>query len=124
MKKIAFAGTDGRTLLSAFVLSTATSEIYTDTYEGVVVRGTPAMPAFSSQLNWPVSFVATASNAVEDYTEAIIAAVLPFPLVPVMWTDLAASWGLPSWLISSYMRLRSKCSAVRAMGNVSKLTKP
>ena len=75
MKKIAFAGTDGRTLLSAFVLSTATSEIYSDTFEGVVVRGTPAMPAFSSQLNWPVRFVATASNAVQDYADAIIAAL-------------------------------------------------
>ncbi len=72
MKKIAFAGTDGRTLLSAFVLSTATSEIYPETYEGVVLRGTPAMPALSSQLNWPVKFIRTASNSVQDYSDAII----------------------------------------------------
>ncbi len=37
MKKIAFAGTDGRTLLWAYVTSTATSEIHSETYEGVVV---------------------------------------------------------------------------------------
>ena len=75
MKKIAFAGTDGRTLLSAFVLSTATSEIYPETYEGVVMRGTPAMPALSSQLNWPVKFIPTASNSVQDYSDAIIASL-------------------------------------------------
>ena len=36
MKKIAFAGTDGRTLLWAFVTSTATSEIHPQNYNGVV----------------------------------------------------------------------------------------
>jgi len=75
MKKIAFAGTDGRTLLSAFVISTATSEIHSATYEGVVVRGTPAMPAFSAQVKWPVTFIPTASNAVQDYSDTIIAAL-------------------------------------------------
>ena len=73
--KIGFAGTDGRTLLSAFVISTATSEIHSATYQGVVVRGTPAMPAFSAQLKWPVTFIPTASNAVQDYSDAIIAAL-------------------------------------------------
>lgn len=75
MKRIAFAGTDGRTLLSAFVLSTATSDTSTDAFEGVVVRGTPAMPAFSAQMGWPVTFVPTASNAKADYAAAIIAAL-------------------------------------------------
>jgi hypothetical protein len=34
MKKIAFAGTDGRTLLCALVTATATSEIYQDEQRG------------------------------------------------------------------------------------------
>ena len=75
MKKIAFAGTDGRTLLWAYVTSTATSEIHWDTYEGFVVRGTPAMPAMVNQLNWPVTFIPTASNSVDDYAAAIIEAL-------------------------------------------------
>ena len=75
MKKIAFAGTDGRTILSAFVISTATSEIYTDEYKGIVVRGTPSMPKFAEIMNWPVDFVPTASNSVDDYAEGIISAL-------------------------------------------------
>jgi len=75
MEKIAFAGTDGRTLLSAFVVSTATSEIYQQAYEGVVIRGTPAMPKFVEMMNWPVQFIPTKSNSVGDYSEAIIGAL-------------------------------------------------
>ena len=75
MKKIAFAGTDGRTLLSALVTATATSDNYDAAFEGVVIRGTPAMPEFCKIMNWPVQFVATVSNSVEDYTGAIIAAL-------------------------------------------------
>ncbi len=72
MKTIAFAGTDGRTLLSAFVISTATSESTADTYRGAVVRGTPAMPAYARALDWPVDFLPTASNSVDDYAAGII----------------------------------------------------
>ncbi len=75
MKKIAFAGTDGRTLLSALVVSTATSDIYPDKFQGVVIRGTPSMPKFVEIMNWPVQFVPTESNSVEDYTGAIIKAL-------------------------------------------------
>jgi len=75
MKKIAFAGTDGRTLLWAFVTSTSTSDIHSEAYGGVVVRGTPAMPALVGRLNWPVEFVPTASNRVDDYAAAIIDAL-------------------------------------------------
>jgi phosphoribosylamine--glycine ligase len=75
MKKIAFAGTDGRTLLWALVTATATGETQLKSYKGVVVRGTPAMPAFTRQMNWPVAFVSTASNSVDDYSEVIIAAL-------------------------------------------------
>ena len=75
MKKIAFAGTDGRTLLSALVTATATSDNYQEEFNGVVIRGTPSMPKFCEIMNWPVEFVATASNSVEEYTVAIISAL-------------------------------------------------
>ncbi len=74
MKKIAFAGTDGRTLLWALIVSTATSEKYTDDYRGVVMRGTPAMPKFVEMMGWPVAFEPTRSNAVDDYAAAAIEA--------------------------------------------------
>ena len=41
MKKIAFAGTDGRTLLSALVTGTATSDIYSDKFKGDRHSGDP-----------------------------------------------------------------------------------
>lgn len=72
MKKIAFAGTDGRTLLCAHVISTATSEIYPEQFQGVVIRGTPAMPKIVELMNWPVEFISTNSNSVEDYAVSII----------------------------------------------------
>jgi len=72
MKKIAFAGTDGRTLLCAFVISTAKSDIYHETFQGVVIRGTPAMPKFVKMMNWPVEFINTDSNSMNDYATAII----------------------------------------------------
>jgi len=75
MQKIAFAGTDGRTLLSALVTGSASSDIYDDEFKGVVIRGTPSMPKFSELMNWPVEFIATSSNSVEAYTAAIITAL-------------------------------------------------
>ena len=75
MKKIAFAGTDGRTLLSALVTATAKSDNYPEAFKGIVIRGTPSMPVHCDIMNWPVEFVATNSNSVEDYTAAIIAAL-------------------------------------------------
>jgi phosphoribosylamine--glycine ligase len=75
MKKIAFAGTDGRTLLCALVVSTATSEIYKDTFQGVVVRGTPSMPKFAETMNWPVAFIPTEGNSYDQYAAAIIDAL-------------------------------------------------
>ena len=35
----------------------------------------PSMPKFCEIMNWPVEFVATASNSVKDYSTAIIAAL-------------------------------------------------
>ena len=75
MKKIAFAGTDGRTLLSALVTATATSDNYDEAFKGLVIRGTPSMPEFCRIMGWPVEFIPTESNSVEDYTRAIIAAL-------------------------------------------------
>ena len=75
MKTIAFAGTDGRTLLSAYVISTATSETGSEAFQGAVVRGTPSMPEFCDQLDWPVTFIPTKSNAAADYAAAIIEAM-------------------------------------------------
>ena len=75
MKKIAFAGTDGRTLLCAYTVATALPDNAAETYEGIVVRGTPAMPVVAGELNWPVTFISTRSNKVEDYAEAIIEAM-------------------------------------------------
>jgi phosphoribosylamine---glycine ligase len=75
MKKIAFAGTDGRTLLCALTVSTATSDIYEDAFQGVVIRGTPSMPEFVETMNWPVEFIPTAGNSYEEYAKAIINAM-------------------------------------------------
>ena len=75
MKKIAFAGTDGRTLLSALTVSTAKSEQYPEPYQGVVVRGTPAMPKLVEMLGWPVHFIPTDSNSVGDYAASLITAM-------------------------------------------------
>lgn len=76
MKKIAFAGTDGRTLLCALVVATATSsDESADKYEGVVVRGTPSMPRFVDELDWPVSFIPTRDNSAGAYAEAIAGAM-------------------------------------------------
>jgi len=72
MKKIAFAGTDGRTLLCALVISTAKSEIYPEAFQGVVIRGTPAMPKLTEMMNWPVEFISTDSHSMHDYADSII----------------------------------------------------
>lgn len=75
MEKIAFAGTDGRTLLCAHVVATATSQFAQNAFEGVVIRGTPAMPVLTAKMNWPITFIPTASNSVSDYTDVIIDAL-------------------------------------------------
>jgi phosphoribosylamine--glycine ligase len=72
--RIGFVGTDGRTLLAALETSRAVSEWYAGDYEGVVVRGTPAMPAFAQLQGWPVRFLATAANSPAAYAEALIQA--------------------------------------------------
>ncbi|MBU0986112.1 MAG: hypothetical protein KKH68_02570 [Proteobacteria bacterium] len=73
--KIGFAGTDARTLLSALVTSTATSENQEEKFQGVVIRGMPAMPPFVSSMQWPVKFIPTADNSKEGYASAIIEAL-------------------------------------------------
>ena len=70
-KKIGFAGTDGRTYLSAYTVSTATSDLYKGSYTGVVIRGTSSMPEFAKILNIPIEFIETKDNSVESYSQAI-----------------------------------------------------
>jgi phosphoribosylamine---glycine ligase len=72
--RIGYVGTDGRSLLAALDTSRATSELYAGEYRGVVVRGTPAMAPWAERLQWPVSFIPTPTNSVEDYAKALIQA--------------------------------------------------
>ena len=73
--KIGFAGTDGRTLLSALVTSTATSTTHGNDFKGVVIRGMPAMPPFASLMQWPVEFIPTEDNSKAGYAAAMIEAL-------------------------------------------------
>ncbi|MDI6852866.1 MAG: hypothetical protein QME75_04580 [Deltaproteobacteria bacterium] len=72
--KIGFVGTDGRSFLAALETSRAVSELYPGDYQGVVVRGTPAMPAFADKMKWPVEFLPVAENTAEAYGDALIQA--------------------------------------------------
>jgi phosphoribosylamine--glycine ligase len=72
--RIGYVGTDGRSLLAALDTSRATSERYSGDYQGVVVRGTPAMPPWAERMKWPVSFIPTTANTMEDYAQALIGA--------------------------------------------------
>lgn len=72
--KIGFVGTDGRSFLAALETSRSVSELYPGEYEGVVVRGTPAMPPFAQRQKWPLRFIATADNSTEAYATALIQA--------------------------------------------------
>ena len=72
--RIGYVGTDGRSFLAALETSRALSELYPGDYQGVVVRGTPAMPFWAEKMKWPVSFIATTDNSVEAYAQALIEA--------------------------------------------------
>jgi phosphoribosylamine--glycine ligase len=72
--KIGFVGIDGRSFLAALETSRATSELYPGDYQGLVVRGTPAMPAFAQQMNWPVGFIPVAENTSAAFAAALTAA--------------------------------------------------
>jgi phosphoribosylamine---glycine ligase len=72
--KIGYVGTDGRSFLAALDTSRATSELYAGEYQGVVVRGTPAMAPWAERMQWPVGFIPTRTNHVEDYAQALIQA--------------------------------------------------
>jgi len=74
-RRIGFAGTDGRTLLSAISVSEDKSRTGSDDdFHGVVIRGTPAMPEFAKIMNWPITFIPTESTSVSSYADAVIAA--------------------------------------------------
>jgi len=70
--KIGYVGTDGRSFLAALETSRATSELYPGEYQGVVVRGTPAMQPFAEKMHWPVEFIPVADNSVEAYAATLI----------------------------------------------------
>ncbi len=72
--RIGYVGTDGRSFLAALETSRATSEFYPGDYRGVVVRGTPAMPAFVKKMDWPVDFLPVGEHTAPAYAEALIAA--------------------------------------------------
>jgi phosphoribosylamine--glycine ligase len=72
--RIGFVGTDGRTLLAALETGRALSELYPGDYQGVVVRGTGAMPAFARKMNWPVDFISVPDNSVDAFAGALIKA--------------------------------------------------
>ena len=72
--KIGFVGTDGRSFLAALETSRSVSELYPGDYEGLVVRGTPAMPPFAQRQKWPLSFIPTTDNSTESYAAALIRA--------------------------------------------------
>lgn len=72
--KIGFVGTDGRSFLAALETSRSKSDLYPGAYQGFVVRGTPAMPAFAQKMHWPVGFVPVAENSLEAYAAALIKA--------------------------------------------------
>ncbi|MBI4644990.1 MAG: hypothetical protein HY790_09690 [Deltaproteobacteria bacterium] len=69
--KIGFIGTDGRSFLAALETSRATSELYPGDYQGLVVRGTPAMPPFARKMQWPVGFIPVSDNNLEAYAAAL-----------------------------------------------------
>ena len=70
---IGFAGTDARTLLSALVVSTASSQTNVDPFRGLVIRGTSSMPhiAGAKVMDWPVAFLPTPDNSVQAYVQAM-----------------------------------------------------
>src|SRR4030065_535903 len=72
--KIGYIGTDGRSFLAALETSRATSELYPGDYQGLVVRGTPAMPPSARKMNWPVGFIPVSDNSLEAYAEALLSA--------------------------------------------------
>ncbi|MCX5893016.1 MAG: hypothetical protein NTW80_08615 [Deltaproteobacteria bacterium] len=112
--KIGFVGTDGRTLLAALETSRATSELYPGSYRGVVVRGTPAMPAWAAKMRWPVDFLPTANNSVPAFAEALIRAfqegaldvalIMPEALVFDGLVDLVADAGYSGKIIGLHQK--------------------
>ena len=70
--RIAFAGTDGRSCLGAYIVSTATSESSTSKFEGSVIRGTPGMVEYARQNNWPITFLPTDDNSTDAYARTVI----------------------------------------------------
>jgi len=73
MKRIGFAGSDGRTLLSALVTSRSGKG---DEFRGTVIRGMPAMKPYTKLMNWPVDFIdVPGASTTASYIEAAVSAL-------------------------------------------------
>ncbi|MFP3867044.1 MAG: hypothetical protein ACLFUU_02650 [Desulfobacteraceae bacterium] len=72
--KIGFVGTDGRSFLAALEASRSKSELYPGKFQGLVVRGTGAMPAFAQKMRWPVDFIPVSDNSPAAYATALVQA--------------------------------------------------
>ncbi len=69
---IGFAGTDGRTLVSALAVQEGH---HAEEFSGVVVRGTSGMAEVCRRMNQQVRFIPTEDNSVDAYTKAVIGAL-------------------------------------------------
>jgi phosphoribosylamine--glycine ligase len=72
--KIGFVGTDGRTFLAALETNRSKSDLYPGAYQGIVVRGTGAMPDFAARMKWPLQFLPVDDNSMPAYAAALIKA--------------------------------------------------
>lgn len=68
---IGFAGSDGRTVLSAYTVSTTSR----GKHNGIVIRGTTGMRQALYWMDWPVMCVETPGNDVAAYSDVIIEAL-------------------------------------------------
>lgn len=64
MTRIGFAGSDARTFLSALTVSRSGEK---DEFQGVVIRGMPAMKPYTELVEWPVEFIETSSGSLNSY---------------------------------------------------------
>ncbi len=73
MKRIGFAGSDARTFLSALCVSRSGAM---GQYQGVVIRGMPAMKPYAELAGWPVEFIDVPDgSSMRDYANRSLTAL-------------------------------------------------
>ncbi|OGE88054.1 MAG: hypothetical protein A2760_01315 [Candidatus Doudnabacteria bacterium RIFCSPHIGHO2_01_FULL_50_67] len=73
MKRIGFAGSDARTFLSALTVSRSGEK---GEFQGVVIRGMPAMKPYAELAGWPVDFLEVpGGSSVQDYAARVLRAL-------------------------------------------------